>query len=191
MEESLSLYLREEELCRLSCDKPFDMGWYTDFTSSTANHFTFCLKCRVNCPDQLNNLNGEVMDDLVASFYHYLQFGYYKMGEVGKAAEAAASFLHILPDHQDMLGNLDYYQTVEGVRNIQPREEAVEYMEREEDEHSLLDYITDNFVFSESEDNEIEEDNEHEEHNSVKDNTTQEEDLEGDEFIAKVGSRLW
>merc|ERR1712130_476501 len=125
------------------------------------------------------------MEDLLASFYHYLQFGYYKMGDIEKAAEAAASFLQILPDHQDMLGNLDYYQTVEGVRNIKPREEAVEYMEREDDEHSLLDYITDNFVFSESEDNDIEEENEHEEHDSVSDNTKKEKDLEEDEFVAK------
>ena len=45
-----------------------------------ANHFTFCLKCRRNCPEILNSLNGEFTDDLVASFYHYLQFGYYKGG---------------------------------------------------------------------------------------------------------------
>ena len=27
MEDSLRLYLREEEECRLQCDKPFDQKW--------------------------------------------------------------------------------------------------------------------------------------------------------------------
>ena len=96
MEEALKEYLLAEELCRVNCDKPFDMGWwvdndrngpnhwltltfrYPDFKSSVANHFTFCLKCKMNCAQNLNNFNGEYMDDLLPSFYHYLQFAYYK-----------------------------------------------------------------------------------------------------------------
>ena len=27
MEKALKEYLQEEELCRVNCDKPFDMGW--------------------------------------------------------------------------------------------------------------------------------------------------------------------
>ena len=27
MEEALNEYLLAEELCRVNCDKPFDMGW--------------------------------------------------------------------------------------------------------------------------------------------------------------------
>jgi len=159
MEDSLRLYLREEEECRLQCDKPFDQKWYPDFTSSVANHFTFCLKCRRNCPEILNSLNGEFTDDLVASFYHYLQFGYYKVGEVAKAAEAATTFILLVPGHQDMQANLDYYTKVEGVQG-QPREEARDYVNREEDEEKLLDFITNSFVFnetkSEEESNQIE-----------------------------------
>ena len=28
MEEALKEYLLAEELCRVNCDKPFDMGWW-------------------------------------------------------------------------------------------------------------------------------------------------------------------
>jgi hypothetical protein len=127
MEESLKLYLRDEEECRLACDKPFDQKWYPDFTSSVANHFTFCLKCRRNCPENLNNLNGEFTEDLVATFYHHLQFGYYHLGQAGRAAAAARSFLLLLPDHGDMQGNLAYYrqQPGGGVGGAPARWEAV------------------------------------------------------------------
>ena len=53
------------------------IGRYPDFKSSVANHFTFCLKCQMNCAQKLNNLRGEVIENLVPNFYHYLQFGYY------------------------------------------------------------------------------------------------------------------
>ena len=50
---------------------------YPDFKSSVANHFTFCLKCKMNCAQTLNNFRGEILENLVPTFYHYLQFGYY------------------------------------------------------------------------------------------------------------------
>ena len=43
-----------------------------------ANHFPFFLQCRHNCPELTNNRAGEFTEDILASFYHYLQFGYYK-----------------------------------------------------------------------------------------------------------------
>ena len=51
---------------------------YPDFKSSVANHFTFCLKCRMNCARKLNNFRGESVEDLLPSYYHYLQFAYFK-----------------------------------------------------------------------------------------------------------------
>ena len=106
---------------------------YPDFTSSVANHFTFCLKCSRNCPETLNNLNGEFTDDLLSTFYHYLQFGYYNceqprstpeligkfsVGDSKKAAQAASTFLLLLPDHEDMAANLEYYTQVSGCHQI-------------------------------------------------------------------------
>ena len=32
----------------------------------------------MNCAENLNNFNGEYMDDLLPSFYHYLQYAYFK-----------------------------------------------------------------------------------------------------------------
>ena len=109
------------------------------------------------------------------------------VGEVARAAEAATTFILLVPGHQDMQANLDYYTKVEGVQGqprsynlttllplvITPssthpppfhhkyfREEARDYVNREEDEEKLLDFITNSFVFnetkSEEESNQIE-----------------------------------
>ena len=57
--------------------EPVCVSRYPDFKSSVANHFTFCLKCKMNCAQTLNNFRGEILENLVPTFYHYLQFGYY------------------------------------------------------------------------------------------------------------------
>ena len=31
----------------------------------------------MNCAQTLNNFRGEILENLVPTFYHYLQFGYY------------------------------------------------------------------------------------------------------------------
>jgi len=190
MENSLRLYLKEEDDCRLQCDKPFDQKWYPDFTSSVANHFTFCLKCSRNCPETLNLLNGEYTEDLLSTFYHYLQFGYYKLGESKKAAQAASTFLLLMPNHEDMAANLAYYTQVDGVSGVwlSPREEAVKYLRREKDEDALLDFITTSFVFPDTEtENGLEKDEADiaPDEESIDAEDEEEEEEEGKEFIAK------
>merc|ERR1711997_758540 len=95
VERALQQYLLAEDFCRTTCDKPFDMGWYPDFKSSVANHFTFCLKCKMNCARKLNNFRGESMEGLLPSYYHYLQFAYFKMGKIKEAAETAETALYL------------------------------------------------------------------------------------------------
>jgi len=190
MEESLRLYLKEEDDCRLQCDKPFDQKWYPDFTSSVANHFTFCLKCSRNCPENLNNLNGEFTDDLLSTFYHYLQFGYYKLGESKKAAQAASTFLFLMPNHEDMAANLAYYTQVDGVSGVwlAPREEAVLYLTREKDEDALLDFITTSFVFPDNQTVDEKEEPDVGSDEEIPDSEDDEDD-EGKEFVAKWSGR--
>lgn len=43
MEKALELYLKAEEECKFQCDKPFDMGWFPDFTTSVASKLTYAL----------------------------------------------------------------------------------------------------------------------------------------------------
>ena len=77
MEAALEAFLEAEERCRFACEKPFDMGWFPDFVPAVANHFTFCLRCKRRCQAELENLDGEIVEDVLPLMYHYLQFAYF------------------------------------------------------------------------------------------------------------------
>ena len=64
MEEALKEYLLAEELCRVNCDKPFDMGWWVDNDSDGTNYWL--------------TLSSGIQTSKLPSFYHYIQFAYFK-----------------------------------------------------------------------------------------------------------------
>ena len=76
------------------------------------------------------------------------------------------------------MGNEVYYKEVEGVKEkwFLPREEAVAYVERDQDEEALLDFIENNYIFDEKSD----------EDDSETDMFEEPSNLDDDEFIAKV-----
>jgi len=150
IENALKLFMQEEELCRVQCEKPFDMGWHPDFVSSVSNHFTFCVKCKLNCATKLHYLQAEEDEDLMPSFFHYLQYGYFKVLNYEAAADCALTYLYMRPDTVDMENNLQYYRTASGGYSGKVRQEAKTYYDRETDELELLQFIEKNFVFDES-----------------------------------------
>lgn len=153
MELSLVEYLQAEEECRAHCEGPFDQGWFPDFISSISNHYTFTLRCKRRCAKKLQNLNGEIHDDLLPSHYHYLQFAYFKLGNIEKACQAAASYLLFFPNDETMIDNKSFYMTLGNVNEgmFVPRAEALHYHERELGEKALLQFIEDSFQFDEGE----------------------------------------
>ena len=90
--------------------------------------------------------------------------------------------MYLNPDQEDMKGNAVYYKEVEGVNDkwFLPRGEAVAYVERDQDEQALLDFIENNYIFDEKEEDSEPEINVE---NSSSENTV---DLDTDEFVAKV-----
>ncbi|CAH1158417.1 unnamed protein product [Phyllotreta striolata] len=148
MEESLTEYLQAEDECRAQCEGPFDHGWYPDFIPSISNHFTVCLKCKQKCRKKLSSLNGEIHDDLLPSHYHYLQYAYYKIGNLKAACAAVASYLTFYPDDDTMLDNMKYYSKLPKVQNdyFRPREEAIRYVQRQIYESRLLKFVHNEFA---------------------------------------------
>ncbi|CAG9759258.1 unnamed protein product [Ceutorhynchus assimilis] len=151
MEESLVSYLHAEDECRAQCEGPFDPGWYPDFVPAMANHFTYVLRCKQRCKRRLGSLNGEMYDDLLASHYHYLQYAYFKKGNLNAACQAVASYLLFLPEDETMLANMRYYQALPKVQDdfFTPRDEAIRYAQRETYEKRILQYIKNEFHFNE------------------------------------------
>ncbi|XP_049783374.1 prolyl 3-hydroxylase 1-like [Schistocerca cancellata] len=163
MEESLEEYLRADADCRAYCEGPFNHGWFPDFTSAISNHYTYCLKCKSKCTDKVNTVNGETHDDLLQNHYHYLQYAYFKVGDMKKACEAVATYLLFSPADETMLQNKKYYLSLPKVEKefFKPREEAVKYILRKEYEAKLLNFIETDFTFDkkdeiETSENEIE-----------------------------------
>ncbi|OAD59085.1 Prolyl 3-hydroxylase 1, partial [Eufriesea mexicana] len=146
-EASLESYLDSENECRFYCEGPFDQGWHPEFTSSLANHFAYCLKCKRACPRILNTLNGDYRKDMLRSHYDYLQFSYYKLGNLKAACAAVESYLLFNPVDKTMLQNKEYYSAQPKVMEdyFSPRQEALNYVKRQEYELSLLRYISDEF----------------------------------------------
>ncbi|XP_045470805.1 prolyl 3-hydroxylase 1-like [Harmonia axyridis] len=149
MEESLVDFLQAEEECRAQCEGPFDHGWLPDFIPSIANHFTFCLKCKSLCYSKLNSINTEKYEDLLPSHYHYLQYAYYKVGNMRMACEAVASYLLFIPKDETMLSNMEFYKKMPKVEKqyFKPRKEALLYIERLTYEKKLMKFIDKEFNF--------------------------------------------
>ncbi|XP_076177927.1 prolyl 3-hydroxylase 1 isoform X2 [Ptiloglossa arizonensis] len=142
-ETSLRSYLESEEECRFFCEGPFDQGWHPEFTSSIANHFTYCLKCKRSCSMHLNNINGNDQKDILWSHYNYLQFSYYKLGNLKAACAAMESYLLFDPSDESMLENRKYYSAQPKINeeHCKPRQEVLKYVKRQEYEFSILRYI--------------------------------------------------
>ncbi|XP_044257307.1 prolyl 3-hydroxylase 1-like [Tribolium madens] len=149
MEESLVAYLQADEECRAQCEGPFDQGWYPDFIPSIANHFTYCLKCKQKCKTKLSSLNGEKHDDLLPSHYHYLQYAYFKRGDLKAACAAVASYLLFYPNDETMLENKKFYSKLPKASDdfFIPRPEALHYVQRHTYEQRILKFIVHEYKF--------------------------------------------
>ncbi|KAL1492863.1 hypothetical protein ABEB36_011041 [Hypothenemus hampei] len=152
IEESLVSYLHAEDKCRAQCEGPFDPGWHPDFVPAIANHFTYVLRCKRTCKKKLSSLNGEIHEDLFASHYDYLQYAYFKKGNLYAACKAVASYLLLIPDDETMLANMRFYQGMPKVQDdfFTPRDETVRYAQRDTYEERILEYIKNEFKFNQT-----------------------------------------
>ena len=101
------------------------------------------------------------------------------MGRIKEAAEAAETALYLQPASGEMKANLDFYRGLGDVQQdwFKPRQEAISYVLRDNDEEALLTFIETQFTFDNR--------NKNEKKNQDQDHTGTE-----DEFTAKVGLRL-
>ena len=75
------------------------------------------------------------------------------MENLDKACEATATFLLFNPEDATMRENKKFYMTLPAVREtmFKPRQEALNYLERQRGESALLEFIEKNFQFDEGE----------------------------------------
>lgn len=146
MEEAVHAYFAADERCRVLCEGSFDQGWLPDFTASVSNHFTYCLQCKQGCADKLKTLDGVKGEELLADFYNYLQFAYFKMKNYNEAVRCVASFLLMYPADEEMQRNKNLYMDRVDLIFFEPRPELVYYLGRNKYERKLLKFIEDEFT---------------------------------------------
>ncbi|XP_078703207.1 cartilage-associated protein-like isoform X3 [Branchiostoma floridae x Branchiostoma belcheri] len=150
MEKALVLYYKAETECRVQCEGPYIHEYFPEFFQSITNHYSSVLKCKSDCPEKVAGPNQRTnYKNYLPMHYHYLQFCLYQLGEVVNASQAASSFLLFIPDHGDMLQNIRFYQRQADIttENMQPRKEAVEYLEMLTLEQKLLDLAQTTFTY--------------------------------------------
>jgi len=86
-------------------------------------------------------------------FYFNLFFFKNVVENLDKACEATATFLLFDPQDAIMRENKKFYMTLPAVREtmFKPRQEALNYFERQKGERALLEFIEKNFQFDEGE----------------------------------------
>ncbi|XP_016841537.1 prolyl 3-hydroxylase 2 [Nasonia vitripennis] len=147
LEFSLKSFFEAEEQCRFYCEGPFDQGWSPEFTTAVSNHFVFDLHCKRRCSRVLSTLNGDYRADFLVNHFNYLQFAYYKLGDLRKACETVETFLLFFPSDDTMLANKEFYASLPIVDEdyFTPRQDVVSYVKRQEYEKLLLRYIAEEF----------------------------------------------
>lgn len=157
MEQALIEYLKSEKECQLMCENSMSSAPETDFIVLVANHFTYTLRCKIQCPLKLSLIHGQLYHNLFSNHYHYLQFAYYKTKQLRKSCEAVASYLLFHPNDTVMLENKQFYNGVKGVQQdwFTPREEAVNYYNKIKRQKELLQFIEQAFQFNDSNNQDI------------------------------------
>ena len=161
-ESALVLYHEALERCQLVCEDSvhinmsqgvsvqkkakFDqhglsvdsMEYYTLLTTIIRE----LLGCRIGCVKKLATVEGVHIDNYLENHFHYLQFNYYKLGMLEKAAETAATYLVLDPSSVVMNQNVHLYTSKLNVpaESFVPRKEYVSMSSRWEAVKQLLHF---------------------------------------------------
>ena len=73
------------------------------------------------------------------------------MEEAGRAAETA---WYLLPNDEEMRKNVEFFRDTREGERLAARQEAIDYVHRDNDEESLLTFIETEFTFNKSKENE-------------------------------------
>ncbi|XP_054706667.1 prolyl 3-hydroxylase 2-like [Uloborus diversus] len=143
IEASLKEYLIAEENCRFLCEGSLPELMQEELFVSITNHWTYSLRCKLNCPKKLSYMFGQKHDQLFTNHYHYLQFNYYKVNKFKETCAAVQSFLLFHPNDETMLANKHFYASQPSISEdwFTPRKEAVDYYTQYKRESNLLEAI--------------------------------------------------
>ncbi|CAH1786500.1 unnamed protein product, partial [Owenia fusiformis] len=153
MEKALQNYYKEHEQCAALCEEKYDHESFPEFYNAISDHYISVLKCKMNCPVKMGRVYGKPNKHYLADHFHYLQFAYYKVGNIEKAAQAVASFLLLKPDDDTQFRNKIYYLTQESISetHFTPRQDLMKFHLEQTQMSQLLRYAEKHYISADSE----------------------------------------
>ncbi|XP_014638496.1 PREDICTED: prolyl 3-hydroxylase 2 [Ceratotherium simum simum] len=159
-EQALREYFSEDMECRVLCEGPqrFEeyeyLGYKAGLYEAIADHYMQVLVCQHECVRELATRPGRLspIENFLPLHYDYLQFAYYRVGEYVKALECAKAYLLLHPDDEDVLVNVDYYESLLDdsldPASIEAREDLAMFVKRHKLESELIKSAAEGLGFS-------------------------------------------
>uniref|UniRef100_A0A452QPZ6 procollagen-proline 3-dioxygenase n=1 Tax=Ursus americanus TaxID=9643 RepID=A0A452QPZ6_URSAM len=159
-EQALREYFSEDTECRALCEGPqrFEeyeyLGYKAGLYEAIADHYMQVLVCQHECVRELATRPGRLspIENFLPLHYDYLQFAYYRVGEYVKALECAKAYLLLHPDDEDVLDNVDYYESLlddsSDPASIEAREDLAMFVKRHKMESELIKSAAEGLGFS-------------------------------------------
>ncbi|KAI9539865.1 hypothetical protein NQZ68_001797 [Dissostichus eleginoides] len=146
MELALRDFFKVYDECLAASEGPRDVKDFKDFYPSIADHYIEVLERKVRCESDLTPVvGGFIVDNFVATMYHYLQFAYYKLKDLKNAVPCAASYMLFDPNDEVMKNNVAYYQYHKKPweltdEDFLPRTEALRYHNQTSMQLGMLEF---------------------------------------------------
>ena len=64
--------------CRTLCDGPLSLREPLEFSRAISHYLMAVLECRIQCTEQLGKFPRDTEDDILTSYFRYLQFSYFQ-----------------------------------------------------------------------------------------------------------------
>ncbi|GAB1300162.1 Prolyl 3-hydroxylase 2 [Apodemus speciosus] len=164
-EQALREYFNEDMECRALCEGPqrFEEYEYLRYKGglyeAIADHYMQVLVCQHECVRELATRPGRLspIENFLPLHYDYLQFAYYRVGEYVKALECAKAYLMFHPNDEDVLDNVDFYESLlddtTDPASIEAREDLTAFVKRHKLEAELIKSAAEGLGFSYAEPN--------------------------------------
>ncbi|GBP49331.1 Prolyl 3-hydroxylase 1 [Eumeta japonica] len=144
MEEALNKYIHFENDCRFECEEHTHVDGSQHFINAVASNTEYILNCKQKCQDEVKQLSYSSGSEFIADVLNYLQISYYHLNKIEDGAKAVASYLLIYPNDEDMIENKKIYSSLINEDAFIVRNDIVNYVERDNSEKKLLEFIQSN-----------------------------------------------
>lgn len=137
------LYI-ELEKCRTSCEGLMQFKDSLELSKALSSLYISVLECKHSCLDKLGGFRQDYDNiNFLGSYFHHLQYGYFKINQVPKAVQALTTHRRIEPKNEIARMNAAYMKQLPGItqKNFVEREDSKPLLDKLEEENKLIEIL--------------------------------------------------